>query len=176
MSDRQRWLVSEETGEDFSHCLCCALPLVEIAAPWLVNQEFYRGECVREYAICLPCRDQVTAQISEESKKSVRNFLEREIDWEERVREFMLSSEVAERFAACIVCRVPRGELDGFGISALFDGGGKLVNGPLPLLICCPCSARMTAEMSDASRAVWKAFLEENFAGPADDCGLGGLL
>ncbi len=74
MRTMDEWLGSEETGEAFSHCLCCKLPLVEIAEPWRVNKEFARGECVLEYAICQPCRDFVTDQLSEESKEAVRGF------------------------------------------------------------------------------------------------------
>jgi hypothetical protein len=176
MSGTDQWLESEETGGDFSHCIGCKLPLAEVAAPWLVNKEFHRGECVQEYAICQPCRDRVSDQLSEESKESVRNFLEHQIDWEERVREFMLSHETSGRFDACIACRTPRGELDGFGISALFDAGGHLVTGPLPLLICRGCIARMTAELSPESRGVWKKFLAEHFDGPPDESGFPGFF
>lgn len=170
------WLDSEETGEPFSHCLCCKLPLVEIAAPWLVTKEFVRGECVLEYAICQPCRDLVTDELSEDSRAAVRHFLENEIDWDQRVKEFMLSHDSAGRFDACIACRTPRDELDGFGISALFDSGGSLVTGPLPLLICQPCVTRMTDSLSDESREVWRNFLMKNFAGPASDSGYSGFL
>jgi hypothetical protein len=170
------WLGSEETGEAFSHCLCCKLPLVEIADPWLVNKEFRRGECVMEYAICQECRDQVTDELSEESKESVRGFLEREIDWEARMREFMLAPQVTDRFDACIACCAPRESLEGFGISALFDAGGSPVVGPLPLLICQPCVGRMTAGLSEESRGVWRRFLAENFEGPPGDTGFPGLL
>ncbi|MES2441148.1 MAG: hypothetical protein V4584_18945 [Verrucomicrobiota bacterium] len=176
MRTLDEWLGSEETGEPFSHCVRCKVPLVEVDAPWLVNKEFSNGECVLEYAICQPCRDQVTEQLSEESKESVRNFLEREIDWDERMKEFMLSRDPAERFDACISCRVPRNEPSGFGLSALFDSGGSLVVGPLPLLICLPCIGRMTASLSEGSREVWRSFLAENFAGPPNDSGFPGLL
>jgi hypothetical protein len=176
MRTMDEWLGSEESGERFSHCLCCKLPLVEIAEPWLVNKEFARGECVLEYAICQPCRDRVTDELSEESKEAVRGFLEREIDWEARMREFMLAHDPAERFGACVACRTPREELAGFGVSALFDSGGSLVTGPLPLLVCQPCIGRMTAGLSDQSRAVWRKFLTENFAGPPGDSGFPGLL
>lgn len=170
------WLGSEETGGPFTHCLCCKVPLVEVAALWLVNKEFVGGECVLEYAICQPCRDQVTDQLSAESKGAVRNFLEREIDWDERIKEFMLSHDLVDRFDACIACRTPREALEGFGISALFDSGGSLVAGPLPLLICRSCVARMTAALSEESREVWRKFLAENFAGPPGDSGFPGLL
>jgi hypothetical protein len=118
----------------------------------------------------------VTDQLSEESKESVRGFLEKEIDWEARMREFMLSHDPAERFDACIACRVARNGMAGFGISALFDSGGSLVTGPLPLLMCQPCIGRMTASMSDQSRGVWRKFLAENFAGPHGESGFPGLL
>jgi hypothetical protein len=93
------WLGSEETGEPFSHCLRCRIPLLEVAQPWLVNKEMIREECVLEYAICQSCRDEVTDQLSEESKESVRQFLEREIDWEKRMNEFMLAHGLEERFS-----------------------------------------------------------------------------
>ena len=170
------WLASEETGGAFSHCVNCKFPLVEIAEPWLVNKEVIGGECVLEYAVCQPCRDAVTARFSEGSKESVRDFLEREIDWDARLREFMLSRELTDRFDACIACRTPRGDLDGYGLSALFDSSGKIVEGPLPLLICLPCVGRMTASLSESSRAVWRNFLAENFDGPPGDSGFPGML
>ncbi len=170
------WLASEETGGAFTHCLCCKVPLVEIDALWLVNKEFMGGECVLEYAICQPCRDRVTDQLCEDSKESVRLFLEQEIDWEERVKEFMISRDLTERFDACIACRTPRGELEGFGLSALFDSGGSLVTGPLPLLICRPCMTRMTAGLTEESREIWRVFLAKHFAGPPDDSGFPGLF
>lgn len=176
MRSPDKWLGSEETGEAFSHCLCCKLPLVEIDEPWLVNKEFRKEECVMEYAICQVCRDHVTDQLSEESKEAVRGFLEKEIDWEARMREFMSFHQVVDRFDACIACRAPRAGLEGFGISALFDSGGSLVVGPLPLLICQPCVGRMTESLSEASREVWRKFLAENFAGPPRDSGFPGLL
>ena len=118
----------------------------------------------------------MTDQLSEESKESVRGFLEHEIDWDARMKEFMLSHDLVERFDACIACRVPRKELAGFGLSALFDSGGTLVTGPLPLLICQPCVTRMTASLSEKSREVWRRFLAEHFTGPPNDSGFPGLL
>jgi hypothetical protein len=150
--------------------------LVEVAAPYLVNKEYQRGECVLEYAICQPCRDEVTDQLSEESKETVRQFLETKIDWEARMMDFMMSHDMAGRFDACISCREPRDKLEGFGISALFDSGGSLVNGPLPLLICGGCIRRMTASLSASSREVWRKFLSDHFVGPPDDSGFPGML
>jgi hypothetical protein len=176
MRTMDEWLGSEETGEAFTHCQCCRLPLVEIDAAWLVNKEFIRGECVLEYAVCQPCRDAVTERLSEESKEGVRNFLETEIDWAARMSEFMMAPDPVVRLDSCVACRMARDEAEGFGISALFDSGGALVTGPLPLLVCKACVGRMTEGFSETSREVWKSFLELNFAGPRGDGGFPGLI
>lgn len=170
------WLESEETGAAFTHCVCCRVPLLEVDAPWLVNKEFLKGECVLEYAICQLCRDDVTDRLSEESKELVRSFLEGEIDWAARISEFMMATDRVSRFDACIACRTARDEAVGFGISALFDSGGALVTGPLPLLVCKACVDRMTAGFSNQSREVWRSFLELNFSGPPRGDGLPGLI
>jgi hypothetical protein len=175
MQSLDTWLRSEETGAPFHQCIECRLPLWEIDAPWLVNKDYFRGECLMEYAICQPCRDRVSARISEESKAAVRQFLETAIRWDERLAEFMQMADPAERFAACVACRTPRAALEGYAISALFDSGGHLTNGALPLLICRACIGRMTAGLSEASRAVWKDFLATHFPGPPDGSGDGPL-
>ncbi len=176
MRTMEEWLTSEETGEAFSHCLCCKVPLLEIDAPWLVNKEYLKGECVLEYAICQPCRDDVTDRLSEKSKEQVRIFLEQEIDWKERMKELMMAHDPVSRLDACIACRTPRDETGGYGLSALFDSGGALVTGPLPLLVCTTCIRRMTAAFSEESREVWRNFLELNFDGPRGDGGFPGVI
>ena len=176
MRSVDEWLCSEETGDPFSHCVSCRFPLLEIDVPWLVTKDYVRDECVLEYAVCERCRDHLSARLSEESKAAVRRFLEREIDWEARLAEFMASPDPVERFSECIACRTPRALMEGFGISALFDSAGNLVTGPLPLLICRSCIARMTDLLSERSRGVWKQFLDEHFTGPPDDSAFPGLL
>jgi len=176
MRTMDEWLGSEETGGPFTHCVCCRFPLHEIAEPWLINKEFQRGECVLEYAICQPCRDAVTERMSEDSKQSVRRFLECEIDWEARIQEFMQSHDLTDRFSTCIACHAPPDDWIGFGISALYDSSGALVTGPLPLLICQPCILKMTANLSDDSREIWRRFLEVNFPGPPGETGFSGFL
>lgn len=176
MNSAEKRLCSEETGLPFSHCIHCHVPLLEIDAPWLVNKDYFREECVLEYAICQPCRDHMAERISEESKAAVRQFLEHEIDWAARLAEFMATSDLSERFLKCIACRTPRSQMEGYAISALFDSGGKLVTGPLPLLICRSCIGRMTALLSDESRSVWRQFVDEHFCGPPDESGFPGLL
>ncbi len=168
MPSLDEWLVSEETGLPFHQCVSCRLPLHEIDAPWLVNKDYHRGECVLEYAICQPCRDHLTEKIDEPSKAAVRGFLENEIDWDARLAEFMSSHDPTDRFASCIACRMPREPMEGYGVSALFDSGGQPVIGPLPLLMCRTCVSKMTDLLSERARDLWKRFINEHFDAPFD--------
>ncbi len=174
MRSMNDWLGSDETGEAFSHCISCKFPLVEIDEPWLVNKEFMADECVMEYAICQPCRERIMNPMSESSKQAVRNFLEEAIDWEARVKEFMLAHDATSRFDQCIACRESRTRLINYGISALFDSGGILVEGALPLMMCQCCVDKITATLSPESRAIWQRFLASHFDSPSS--GFGGVL
>jgi hypothetical protein len=175
MGALERWFWSEETGQAFAVCASCRFPLLETDSPWLVNKDYAGGECVREYAVCQGCRDRLAAEVSEESKAEVRKFLETCIDWEARVEEFMRRPD-GYRIAACVSCRQPRGELDAFGISAMFDSGGNLVTGPLPLLMCGVCAGRMTAGLCGESREAWRRFLERCFGDSAGGTGGWGMF
>ena len=166
---------SSETGEAFSHCVRCRMPLVEIGSPWLVNKDFHRGECVLEYAICQGCRDEVTESLSESSKQEVRRFLETEIDWEARIAGFMSSRDPLDRLRTCVACSTPAAEADGYAISALFDEGGRIVTRPLPLLLCRCCIDRLLEHLSDESQEVWRQFLGDCFDGPPPADGKAGF-
>lgn len=159
MREIPRWLLSDETGEEFRHCVRCRLPLLEVAAPWVVNKDYLRGECVREYAICQPCKERVTEGFSEESKAAMRRLMAESIDWEARLAEFMMHDGMEARFAACVACRTPREEMDEYSVSGLFDAEGYLQEGSLPLLVCGGCVGKAMENMSGQTREAWELFL-----------------
>ncbi|WP_338286109.1 hypothetical protein [Luteolibacter sp. LG18] len=161
--------MSEETGEPFHHCIRCRLPLLEIDARWLVIKDYKHEECMMEYAICEPCRNQTSAGFSEQSKAAVREFLATRIDWDARVEDFMMDSTLESRFACCIGCRTPREHMAGYGISALFDPTGDLIEGPLPLLICDKCTRDLVSRLAPADLASWQDFISSHFEGPPGD-------
>lgn len=173
MGAARDWLSSEETGRPFQTCVRCRLPLLEIDRPWLVNKDYFRGECLLEYAICQTCRGEVSSQVPEATKSAVRGFLETEIDWPARLAEHLGHDGESLRFGRCVACLRPREALEGFALSGLFDAEGHLVQGPLPLLMCRDCYGRMTSLLCERGRSVWQRFLDENFEGPFDPDDLG---
>jgi len=174
MSMDERWLLSEETGFPFTHCIHCRLPLLELDRPWLINKDFHKGECTLEYAICEQCRDEFSEGLSEESKRAVRQFLENDIPWDERFETFL--ADPAKRFEQCVACECPREHAEGYATSVLLNHSGQVDFGPLPLLICSGCMEHMNENLSQATRDSWRRFLDEHFDSPPQLSSLPGLL
>ena len=174
MSQFEPWLTSTETGEPFTHCIHCKMPLLETDSPWLINKDFHKGECTLEYAICDACREQTSEEFSEESKKAVRNFLENEIPWEERLKIYVL--DPGARMSNCVACDCPRELADGYATSLLMNPSGELDFGPLPLIICSDCVEQMSEQLSEATKDSWRRFLDEHFDSPPQLSSLPGLL
>lgn len=174
MPELIQWFDSVETDKPFTFCKVCELPLCLAADTWVANKHYHRGECIMEYAVCGDCRDKVSRKFSEESKAAIRNFLETGINWEQRMTEWMLLHDPAERLDACVACRSPREGMEGFTISAQFHHTGGLIEGALPLLLCSDCVSQVTASLSPESRQVWQGFISRHFEGPdSEDIDLG---
>lgn len=176
MQPLRSWLRSHETGQAFSHCIHCRMPLLELDEAWLVNKEFHHNECTLEYAICQSCRNTVSNQLSEESKQAVRDFLEHEIPWEQRIAEFLRHPDPAWRLEHCIACEAPRESCQGYSVSIQLDASGEPVLGALPLMMCEHCTERISQRLSAASRDAWDRFLRDHFDCPPQLSGLPGLL
>lgn len=174
MRDLRRWFDSVETDRQFETCKVCEQLLPLAADTWVVNKHFHRAECVLEYAVCETCRDRISGDFSESSKAAIRDFLESEIDWEQRMLDWMTLPEPAARMDHCVACRTPREGMEGFTVSAQFRNDSSLIEGALPLLMCASCVSRITESMSGKSREIWQEFISRYFEGPdADEFDLG---
>jgi len=160
------WLESVETGGQFEKCTKCACQLAHTGQPWIVNKEWHRGECVMEYALCHACRGEMQTSISKESLAFVQKFFEEHIDPMRFLEHFGAEDDPASLIAECFACGQSRENAEGFGISAMLQSPGILEIGPLPVLMCQDCSAKVEAGISKPTRESWQRFVEENFPGP----------
>ena len=159
---------SVETGEPFRECIHCHCDLVASGRMYLVSKEIVRGECVLEYALCDQCRDELSGELSEESRERIQQMLEEGVDWQSRIERTMGASGIDAWIDSCIFCGAPRDEEKGYGLSAIFIGG-HLFPGPLPAIICGACSERLQQQLSKKTRDFWDRFSEEHFPGPPAD-------
>lgn len=166
MRQLAQWFDSIETGKPFVSCKICQKPLVETGVNWVVNKHYHRKECILEYAICEPCRDEVSGRFSDASKAWIRDFLETKIDWQERALEWAKLDQPIKRMDHCVACTMPREWMLGFTISAQFRSDGSLIEGALPLLLCSHCVGQISEGLSPESRETWNRFIAMYFEGP----------
>ncbi|WP_411827825.1 hypothetical protein [Luteolibacter sp. AS25] len=169
MHSLTQWFESVETDRPFETCKACDQLLPLAADSWVVNKHYHRRECILEYAVCEKCRDEVSNRFSEESKARIREFLENEIDWENRIIDWMKLENPAERLDNCVACLTHRSLIDGFTLSAQFRHDGSLVDGALPLMLCSTCTGKVSEQLSPESQKVWLDFVSLNFEGPDSD-------
>ncbi|MFU8894461.1 MAG: hypothetical protein ACNA8L_12625 [Luteolibacter sp.] len=160
------WLQSVETGREFEQCTKCACQLEATGEPWIVNKEWHRSECVMEYALCHHCRGDMQASISAESLEFVQKFFEEHIDPMRWLEQIGGNDDPASLIESCFACGQSRESAEAFGISAMFTAQGTLEIGPLPVMICQECSAKVEAGLSKQTRESWRRFVDENFPGP----------
>jgi hypothetical protein len=161
-----QWFDSIETGKPFISCKICEKNLPKAGDSWVINKHYHRKECVMEYAICDHCRDQVAGSFSEASKTAIRDFLETQIDWEQRILEWSKLDQPTKRMDHCVACTMPREWTQEFTISAQFRSDGSLIEGALPLLLCGHCVSQITESLSPESRETWNRFIATYFEGP----------
>ena len=131
----------------------------------MVNKSYVADECVFELAMCMSCREDLHAQLSEESRVAMFDFMHDHSNMEQRQETLGTDSETEAYLASCITCGTAAEELKGYTIGAMFSAS-NLIKGPFPILICSCCEDKLNETISDETRDVWDKFIAEHFPGP----------
>ena len=158
---------SLETGKPFIHCCSCDCALNEAGAH-IVNKSYVGDECVFELAMCIQCREDMNAQLSEESRAALFDFMHDNTDMEAREQALGTDSAPDDYLAHCITCGTSSEEATGYTLGAMF-AGDALIKGPFPMLICAFCEEKINSTISDETRETWDRFIGEHFPGPPSE-------
>jgi len=161
---------SLETDTPFKTCCDCGCELLDSAEMYMVQKSFAKAECVMEFALCDQCKKELDAQISDESKEALYDFLFDNSDVLKAEHE-PDPSEVMQQIEQCLVCERKRSDCESYTYSGLFVGS-HIVAGLLPMMICDHCQEAISENMSDHTRDVKDKFYRENFPGPPSEIDL----
>lgn len=163
---------SLETEQPFTHCCACDVDLAS-AAIHIVNKSYIDGECVFEMAMCMDCREEMNAQLSEKSRVAMFDFMHDRVDMDRREAELGNDADTETYLAHCITCGKDAGSLKNFSIGGMF-AAENLIKGPFPMLMCGACEESLGETISDETRDVWDRFIGEHFPGPPSEIKLPG--
>ncbi|MBL68709.1 MAG: hypothetical protein CMO74_09735 [Verrucomicrobiales bacterium] len=152
----------------FSKCTVCGTELREDGTPYLIHKAFHREEVIFEYALCLPCRERMMEELSEESIQRINAYMD-QFDMEAR-NEKMLEergTDVSAWLSHCFITGRPVDGADERHIYAFCDGPDLVFSG-LPMAIIGDVSEEMNELLSQKTRDRLDGFVDEQFGLPPE--------
>ena len=135
---------------------------------YIINKSYVADECVFEMAMCLDCREEMNAQLSEQSRVAMFDFMHDRANMEQREAELGTDSSTEDYLAHCLTCGADAHDLKNYSIGGMFCGE-SLIKGPFPMLMCGSCEEKLGETISDETRDVWDRFIGEHFPGPPSE-------
>ncbi|MEM0968973.1 MAG: hypothetical protein AAGJ31_06475 [Verrucomicrobiota bacterium] len=154
-------LHSFETGEPFTTCIECSLPLIDEREPlYTITKAVQRSEVLVEWAICQDCSSRLKENLSDESKEAMQRFIQ-----DARTPRNHVLNSAEKKMSYCFLCARDRSLLDGYTIQAICSGT-ELINLQAPLLVCHDCEEKASDLLSKKTRDHYDRFFDQHFAGP----------
>ena len=152
-----RVLFSEYEDRPFKICTRCGESLAHFKEGYRISKVFKAAETIFEYALCVPCLQNMAEESSAESRDALFDF------------QFSRLRDV-KGYHECAYCDRPEaptteGNPQEYGLAAICMGEQMAeVN-----RICSLCMDEMGELVSEETRSGWDRFVEENFPGvPVD--------
>lgn len=168
MGDIPPFFHSLEHDQPFDSCLTCDRSFQEIDDPYTVSKVFKGTECVFEYAMCLPCRKNMAASFSEESRKNITDFFEGSKNLASRTQEIGASRDHTDWTRHCATCRTPLSEIIDYSVACM-GFRSEMIYDPFPMMVCSDCEHKVQERLSKSTRDQWDKFIFDNFEGPPAD-------
>lgn len=135
---------------------------------YIINQSYVGTECVFEFAMCMTCREEMNAKLSEQSRVAMFDFIHDHAHMDARIERLGTESDTEAYLETCLTCQRDRKEAAGFTSGAMFTGQ-SLIKGPFPMIICDQCELKLAETVSEQTRDVWEKFVADNFPAPPSD-------
>lgn len=177
------------SDEPFRQCLKCKVPLVE-ANSYVIQKRVVGGETVFEMAMCERCREAMTAEFSEETRRNLTRHMNEQLrkaseemakqtDEDGNAPTFEISEindeEEGQKLMNdsinhCLMCEKPRSESHRYSLLSLCSDDMLIAQvTPVvrtPMMMCEDCEGSMSDLISQKTRDQWDRFVEEHFDGP----------
>ncbi|MEQ9411884.1 MAG: hypothetical protein RIK87_29485 [Fuerstiella sp.] len=177
---------SEYSGKPFVRCVDCEVPLAETNV-YVIQKRFVAGEAVFEMAMCEHCRDKMTMEYSEETKRNITAYMSTQ--FRKRATEGLADAEgpqvievreieetedgqalLKECVDHCLICGTERLKCHRYSLAGLCRDNEIVAQitpvSRTPLMVCETCELGMSDLVSQKTRDSWDRFVEEHFDGP----------
>ena len=115
--------------------------------------------------MCMDCREKMNAQLSEDSRVAMFDFMHDNADMEKRQKTLNPDAPTEDFIAACLTCDKDRADAKSYTLGAMFTQS-TMIKGPFPMMICDDCEMKLAESISTETREVWDKFIADNFPAP----------
>lgn len=153
----------------FKRCTICSTDISQPGMHYLVEKIFHGSETIVELAICLPCRESLVRELSEQSLKLIQHHFEERVNMEQRHHELMQDfiGSVDPWIQRCLLTGTRRSECQQFQIVGQCDGPHLLFT-HLPFMVSIEAMMELQSRLSQKTRERLEDFTRQVTGPPAD--------
>lgn len=158
---------SFETEAPIRRCLVCDRDLIATGERYLIEKAFSKGEVVFEYGLCLACHASLMQELSENSLKLIRNYVEENVELEKRRKRISgeFNGTVRPWLRRCMITNQPVRETDDYQILGMCVGD-ELLLGDMPHAISGKAIEAIMNLLSDKTKGFMDDFTGQHFGVP----------
>ncbi|MDA1013594.1 MAG: hypothetical protein O3A00_03965, partial [Planctomycetota bacterium] len=160
---------SLEADGPFQKCLQCGCNLFD-GRLYMIERVFRDTEPIIEYALCQSCVQQLSEELSTDSRQAITTYFQEHINLAERaerIRHAFASGEVEPWLEECIVTGNSWSNCRERQICAWCEGDQVRLDMP-PLMISGPAVEAMSEHLSEQTRGWMSDFVGDNFGMPSE--------
>ena len=167
---------SFETGEPFHACLVCGKDLVSSGMPYFIEKAYrkYPGydafDITYEFAMCFTCAENLRKDLSLESQKHMKEYMDSKIDFEKRrykMSGFEPSQNVEPWLDHCMITGESIEKQNEYVLYGYFQGNNMMVS-DFPYAIGPKAMDELTDLLSNKTLGEMDDFMGQYFTGPPE--------
>ncbi|MFY0672002.1 MAG: hypothetical protein JXQ87_01275 [Bacteroidia bacterium] len=156
------------TEEPIQKCQFCEKDLLKSDEPYIIEKAFRKTEVVFEYAICMPCADNMRGQMSKDSMVAVEKYMLENARFQERAQELQHQEYDTDKWLGnCLVNDSAREEQEEYQIYGMFRGG-KMIQNQFPYMMSGAALEEIQELLSPETKDEIDRFKDEYFNIPPE--------
>ncbi|MCB0283401.1 MAG: hypothetical protein KDF60_12535 [Calditrichaeota bacterium] len=176
--DIPKQFYSDAVNRLFSNCLNCNRFLLEENTEYIIEKAVRRyndydtNDTIFEYAICMKCHSEIISVYSESSLKSIQNYFQTNVNFQERQRIINEKIEqgkldIQDYTSRCLIKGTPINKLNEYQIGCQCIGNKMLANN-MPFLIGNEAMDELSQLLSNQTIGEMNRFIDEFLGLPPD--------
>ena len=163
---------SATTHKPFDSCIACGVNVLDGSTVYLIEKAMksYPGyqakDTIFDYAICMPCAQDVHEKLSKESMGTIEQFFKDHVNMEEKVKS-VRADDPTSMTERCLIKNTDKDASTEYQIYAQCIGDQVILNHP-PYMICGEAMEEIMELLSKETKEVLGGFLDEHFTPDPD--------